>query len=545
MRPGSTCTLVPSFNFVVRPRRTRATPSASGIGPVARSEHQIESNPSASSASISSPKRAPPSASPCVPIPYPMRTFIRRPRGTTRSRAARGARSAAGGPRRAVDDVQCARVRVHRRQRPVVGDAAAPNAWMARSITVVGQPAATTLIAAISMRAPLAPTVVHEPRRLHGEEPGLFDLDARLRDLRLDRALVGDGLAERDPLLRALAHETQRLLGHADGAHAVVIRPGPRRACAMANPPPLLAEEVLLRDAHVFEEGLAMTAAGVVAEDGQGPHDPHAGCVERDDHHAVAPVPIGVGVRDPHEDGEGAAARRRTTRPPLVRVDHVVVTVAGDATPDVGGVGARDPRFGHREARACRSVEQRIEALLDLQRRGELGERLHVPGVGRRAVGGSCDSGDRPMSSHSGAYSRLVSPAPCSLSGRKRFHSREPSPRPSAPPSPVDGSAGRPSRPPAGRRPPRPDPRSAMKPARRSRSSRCGRSTRSPWLGTLPPAPRAARGISTRTSRTRSRGSVGAPVPRGRSVRSCSRRARGAGVSVRGSSASTRSDSDT
>ena len=30
--------------------------------------------------------------------------------------------------------------------------------------------------------------------------------------------------------------------------------------------------------------------------------------------------------------------------------------------------------------------------------------------------------GERPMISHSGAYSRLLSPAPCSESGRKRFH---------------------------------------------------------------------------------------------------------------------------
>src|SRR5262245_35727302 len=29
---------------------------------------------------------------------------------------------------------------------------------------------------------------------------------------------------------------------------------------------------------------------------------------------------------------------------------------------------------------------------------------------------------ERPITSHSGAYSRLVSPAPCSLSGRNRFH---------------------------------------------------------------------------------------------------------------------------
>ena len=31
--------------------------------------------------------------------------------------------------------------------------------------------------------------------------------------------------------------------------------------------------------------------------------------------------------------------------------------------------------------------------------------------------------GERPMISHKGAYSRLVRPAPCSLSGRNRFHS--------------------------------------------------------------------------------------------------------------------------
>jgi len=31
--------------------------------------------------------------------------------------------------------------------------------------------------------------------------------------------------------------------------------------------------------------------------------------------------------------------------------------------------------------------------------------------------------GERPMISQSGAYSRFVSPAPCWLSGRNRFHS--------------------------------------------------------------------------------------------------------------------------
>ena len=39
-------------------------------------------------------------------------------------------------------------------------------------------------------------------------------------------------------------------------------------------------------------------------------------------------------------------------------------------------------------------------------------EQLHASGA----------IGERPMISQSGAYSRLVRPAPSSLSGRKRFH---------------------------------------------------------------------------------------------------------------------------
>ena len=71
-----------------------------------------------------------------------------------------------------------------------------------------------------------------------------------------------------------------------------------------------------------------------------------------------------------------------------MRVDHVVVGVALDAAPDVGGVGAGDPRLGHGEARTRAAVEQGIEELLALERRGELRQQFHVAGVGRRAVGG-------------------------------------------------------------------------------------------------------------------------------------------------------------
>ncbi len=92
-------------------------------------------------------------------------------------------------------------------------------------------------------------------------------------------------------------------------------------------------------------------------------------------------------------------------RPPLVRVDDVVVAVTLDATLDVRGVGARDPRLGHREARADLAVEQRLQPLFLLLGRAELGEELHVAGVGRGAVRGL---GCEQVAAHELAQRRVV-----------------------------------------------------------------------------------------------------------------------------------------
>ena len=99
---------------------------------------------------------------------------------------------------------------------------------------------------------------------------------------------------------------------------------------------------------------------------------------------------------------------------------------------DVGGVGGGDVGLGHRERRA------------DLARRSSgFSQRsccsgvpnwastsmLPVSGAAQlSAAGARC--GLRPVISASGAYCRLVSPAPCSAAGRKRFH--RPRPRASA-----------------------------------------------------------------------------------------------------------------
>ena len=50
-RPGSTCTLVPSLSFSVRPAATASPTIGSGASAVIRSDSHSESNRSASSAS--------------------------------------------------------------------------------------------------------------------------------------------------------------------------------------------------------------------------------------------------------------------------------------------------------------------------------------------------------------------------------------------------------------------------------------------------------------------------------------------------------------
>ena len=165
------------------------------------------------------------------------------------------------------------------------------------------------------------------------------------------------------------------------------MRPGPRRACAIAKPPPSSPSRFSFGHAHVLPQRLAVPAALGVAEHGQAAHDGDAGRVHRHEDHRLAVVRVGVGVGDAHEHRDLAARVERAAREPLVAVDHVVVAVALDAARDVGGVARRDPRLGHREARADLAVEQRLQPLLLLERRAELGEDLHVAGVGRRAVG--------------------------------------------------------------------------------------------------------------------------------------------------------------
>ena len=166
------------------------------------------------------------------------------------------------------------------------------------------------------------------------------------------------------------------------------MRPGPRRACAIAKPVAFAADQVRRRHPHVVERdlGVAAVVAVVVAEHGQRTHDPHARGVARHEDHRLLAVPFGIGIGLAHHDEDRGIRVHRSRRPPLAAGDHVLVAVAADAGADVGRVGGGDVGLGHAERRADLGAQQRREPPLLLLRRAEVGEHLHVAGVGCGAV---------------------------------------------------------------------------------------------------------------------------------------------------------------
>src|SRR5215211_5828143 len=68
----------------------------------------------------------------------------------------------------------------------------------------------------------LVARLVHQVGGFEAEEARAVDLDPRFGDTLLPDAVLADLLAESDAALQLLAHQLERLLGRADGPHAVV-----------------------------------------------------------------------------------------------------------------------------------------------------------------------------------------------------------------------------------------------------------------------------------------------------------------------------------
>src|SRR5262245_39282622 len=229
---------------------------------------------------------------------------------------------------------------------------------------------------------------VHHVRRVQHQEPCLVDLDARLGDALERDVVLGQALAERHAVLRALAHELERPFGDADLAHAVVDAARAEAALGDLEAAPFTQEDVRRRHPDVLEKDFAVAVGRVVvAEYRQHAEHLDARRVARHQDHRLLLVAVGVlRVGLTHEDEDLATRVADARAPPLVAVDHVGVALADDRRLDVGRIGRRDLRLGHDERRADLALEQRLEPLLLLCLGAVALDRLHVAGIRRRAV---------------------------------------------------------------------------------------------------------------------------------------------------------------
>ena len=252
---------------------------------------------------------------------------------------------------------------------------AAPNSWIARSRICCTARGTAILMAWISVMAARLPTVSMSQAVLStsSRSASIWSRDSATHSRTTPWSASG-----RPNASGTSARSTTRSIARSampERPHAVVdpARAEPRlrdrEALALAG------EDVRHRHPHVVEHDLRVPAvvAVVVPEHGQRPHDPHARGVPRDQHHALATVPLGRRVGRAHDDQQRAVGVHRAGRPPLAAGDDVLVAVADDAGGDLGGVRRGHVGLGHAERRPDLGVEQRLEPLLLLLRRAELG----------------------------------------------------------------------------------------------------------------------------------------------------------------------------
>src|SRR5438876_2209350 len=177
-------------------------------------------------------------------------------------------------------------------------------------------------------------------------------------------------------------------LGHADLAHAVMDASRAQAALRDLEAAALAEQQVGGGHAHILEQHLAVAVRRVVvAEDLQHADHLDARRLARHHDHRLLLVLVRVlGIRLPHEDEDLAARIADSRGPPLVAVDHVVVTVADDRRFDVRRIRRRDLGLGHGKGRADLALEQRLQPLLLEVLVGIPLEDLHVAGVGGGAV---------------------------------------------------------------------------------------------------------------------------------------------------------------
>mmetsp|Transcript_30235 Transcript_30235/g.90680 ORF Transcript_30235/g.90680 Transcript_30235/m.90680 type:complete len:377 (-) Transcript_30235:128-1258(-) len=230
----------------------------------------------------------------------------------------------------------------------------------------------------------------HLGRAVYQEAAHLY-LRARFGHVLEDSVELGQWLPKRLAVLHPPDHVRERSLSASDQPHAVVDAAGAQPALADFKATALAEKDVADWYPHMVEEDLHVALGSVVLAEGLHRSDQcDARRVHRHQDLGLLGIHRAVGPGLPHQDHDLAVQAARAGDVPLPAVDHILAAglVPPNADSNVGGVGRGHVGLGHREARPHRSLEERDQPAGPLLIRAVPRQHLHVPGVGRGAVGG-------------------------------------------------------------------------------------------------------------------------------------------------------------
>ena len=264
----------------------------------------------------------------------------------------------------------------------------APCTWMALSrihCTVCG---VAILIAWISVCAPRLPTVSISQAVLStsSRSCSMRTRDSAIQSRTTPWLASGRPKATRDAARRHIS-------SIAASATPIArmqwwMRPGPKRAWAIANPAPSspIRLETGTRTSVKRSSAWPPCSWSSYPKTVMPRTTSRPGVSRGHQDLALLAVPGRRRVGLAHHDHDLGVRVHRAGDPPLAAVEDVLVAVPLDPGLDVGRVGRGDVRLGHRERRADLGRQQRLEPALLLLGRAEEREHLHVAGVRRRAV---------------------------------------------------------------------------------------------------------------------------------------------------------------
>ena len=243
-----------------------------------------------------------------------------------------------------------------------------------------------------------------------------------MRSSQIDCSAIGLPNATRED--RRLQIFSSSALGDADVAHAVMNAAGAETRLRDLEAAALAEQDVVGRHAHVLEHDLGVAVRRVVeAEHRQHAQHLHARRLHRHEDLRLLCMLRGGRVGLAHHDEHLAARVAGAGRPPLAAVDHVVDRLRGGCWSRCWSRRRMRPR-----ARSCRTRSGSRRSSSGLSQRSLFaGEAKRsrismLPVSGAEQLNTSLDQATRPMISHSGEYSRFVSPAPLAECGRNMFH---------------------------------------------------------------------------------------------------------------------------